>query len=216
MRVFGIFALLMWVACPGLVFAQTQSFASDDLRSVGAFVEMVYKIPYRNAVCAFGNLDPETHAYIDKKIGDKKIRRDIYKATFGDIFSNQLYEKFENQCVDTDWAGLKPDFRTGDEDPEDDYLYSHAPALRLLGRPVIIERNQRDVRVKVIWRQIYTEGKSTRITSGRADLILLKERGLWRIDDVWVNPSSEFHDLDPDEFDRAVGTSRLREGPPPA
>ena len=215
MRVFGIFALLMWIACPGVVFAQTQSFSSDDLRSVGAFVETAYKIPYRNAVCAFGNLDPETHAYIDKKIGDKKVRRGIYRTTFGDVFSSQLYKKFEEQCVNTDWVGLKPDFRTGDEDPEDDYLYVRAPVLRLLGKPVIINRNQKEVRVKVLWRQVYAEGKNTQVTTGRADLILISEQGLWRIDDVWVNPSSEYHDLGPDEFDGAVGTSHLRGGSPP-
>lgn len=216
MKMFRIFALLIGVAFHGLVFAQTQSFTEGDFRTIDAFIEVVYKMPYRDVVCAFDNLNPVTHGYMGKRFGDKKIRREIYKEKFGGIFSSEVYAKFENQCVNTDWAGLKPDFRTGDGDPEDDYLYTHAPVLRILGKPVMIKKNPKWVRVKVLWRQVFTEGKNSQVTTGRADLILVKEHGAWRIDDVWANPSSEFHDLEADEFDRSVGTTRLRGGPPPA
>ncbi|WP_431824255.1 hypothetical protein [Burkholderia sp. F1] len=202
--------VLVGVIYSAAAFSQSPALPATDVQSIGALAEKVYKIPYRDIVCALGHLNPKTHAYVDKKFSDKKVREQAYQAIFGDVFSGALLSKVGKQCVDTEWAGLKPDFRTADQDSDDDYLNDHAPVLKVRGRPVIIQQNGAQARVKVLWKQVYTEGKNTQVTNGRTDLILVREHGLWRIDDAIANPSSEYDDAGVGEFDKSVGVSRLR------
>ncbi|KWK84233.1 hypothetical protein WM16_30830 [Burkholderia ubonensis] len=210
MRGLNYLVALMGVIYSAAAFSQSSALSATDVQSIDALAEKVYKIPYRDIVCAFSNLNPETHAYVNKKFSDKKIREKAYRATFGDVFSSALLSKFDKRCVDTDWAGLKPDFRTADQDSEDDYLNNHAPVLKMRGKQVIIQQNASQARVKVLWKQVYTEGKNTQVTNGRTDLILVREHGLWRVDDAIANPSSEYDDAGVGEFDKSVGVSRLR------
>ncbi|PAJ76436.1 hypothetical protein [Burkholderia ubonensis] len=201
---------LMGVIYSAAAFSQSPTLPATDVQSIDALAEKVYKIPYRDVVCAFGRLNPKTHAYADKKFSDNKVREKAYQATFGDVFSSALLSKFDKQCVDTEWAGLKPDFRTADQDSDDDYLNSHAPVLKVKGKPVIIQRNGAQARVKVLWKQVYTEGGNTQVTNGRTDLILVREHGLWRVDDAIANPSSAYDAAGVGEFDKSIGVSRLR------
>ncbi|QGZ58702.1 hypothetical protein [Paraburkholderia acidiphila] len=91
-----------------------------------------------------------------------------------------------------------------------EHLNGHAPVLKVTGKPVIIEQHAAQARVKVLWKQVYTEGKNTQVTKGRTDLILVREHGVWRVDDAITNPSSEYNDAGVSEFDKSIGVSRLR------
>ncbi|KVX82271.1 hypothetical protein WL09_24055 [Burkholderia ubonensis] len=210
MRGSNYLIVLVGVIYSAAAFSQSPALPATDVQSINALTDKVYKIPYHDIVCAFGHLNPKTHAYADKKFSDIRVREKAYQATFGDVFSSALLSKFDKRCVDTDWAGLKPDFRTADQDSEDDYLKGHAPVLRVKGKPVIIQQNGAQARVKVLWKQVYTEGRNTQVTNGRTDLILVREHGLWRVDDAIANPSSEYDDAGVGEFDKSVGVSRLR------
>ncbi|RDU94545.1 hypothetical protein [Trinickia dinghuensis] len=209
MKSLNCILLVAGVIYSSVTFSQNLTPSAADVQSIDAFAEKIYKIPYRNIVCAFSDLNPETRVYIDKKVNDKRIREKIYQSTFGDIFTDALFKKFEKQCVDTNWAGLKPDFRTADQDSEDDHLIENAPILKIKGKPIILKISSNQARVKILWRQIDTDGKNTQIMNGRTDLILVREHGSWRVDNAITNPSSAFDDDSVDEFYNSVGVSRL-------
>jgi hypothetical protein len=211
MRGLNYLIAMIGVIYSAAAFSQNTALSAKDVQSIDALIQKVYTIPYRDVVCAFSNLDPNTHAYVDKQFNDKKAREKAYQATFGDVFSSALLSKFDKQCVDTNWAGLKPDFRTADQDSDDDYLNGHAPVLKIMGKPAIIQQRAAQVRVKVLWKQVYAEGKNTQVISGRTDLILVQEHGLWRVDDAVANPSAEYDEAGVGEFDQSVGVSRLKD-----
>jgi hypothetical protein len=197
----------------GAALSQAPHISAADAHAIDALIERVYQIPYRDVVCAFSDLNPDTHAYVDKKFSEKRVRAKAYQSTFGRVFSSELFNKFNKSCVDTDWAGLKPDFRTGDEDTEDDYLYTHAPILTLTAKPVIIEQKPDRVRLKVLWKQIYSEGKNTQKTTGRTDFILAREQGQWRINDAIANTTYDDEaNLSVSDFEKTIGVKHLKSG----
>lgn len=209
MKGLNCLVVLAGVVYSGAAFSQGPALSASDVQGITALSEKVYRMPYRDIVCAFSNLDPDTHAYLDKKFSDKKNREKAYRSTFGDVFSDALLSRFDKQCVDTEWAGLKPDFRTADQDSDDDYLSGHAPTLKMRSGPVIIEQTASRARIKVLWKQVYVEGKNTQVTNGRTDLILVREHGAWRVGGAIANPSAEYDTAGVGEFDKSVGVSRL-------
>ncbi len=167
-------------------------------------------IPYRDAVCAFSNIDRNTGQYLNRKFNDRTVREATYRKTFGDVFSASLFQKLTRQCVGATRAGLKPDFRTGDLDEEDGNLSEQAPTLKVTGKPVVIQKSADRLRLKVLWRESYAGGDASSATDGRTDLILVREGGGWRIDDAIANPAKAYRDLDVNDFDNATSRIQLR------
>jgi hypothetical protein len=210
MRALVASILLAGAAFSGVASAATPAPSVEAGASIDELVTRVYAIPYRDAVCAFSNIDRDTGQYLNRKFNDKKVREATYRKTFSDVFSASLFQKLTRQCVNATRAGLKPDFRTGDLDEEDGNLSEQAPTLKVTGKPVVIQKSADRLRLKVLWRKSYAGGDASSVTDGRTDLILVREGGGWRIDDAIANPTKSYRDLDVSEFDNATSRIQLR------
>lgn len=104
---------------------------------------------------------------------------------------------------------MKPDFRTGDQDSEDEYLLTHAPTLKIVSRPEIIQNISGKVRLEVLWRQVGTEGPNTQIMNGRTDLIFIRENGKWRLNDAITNTTPDETQYTIPEFEKTIGVMHL-------
>lgn len=206
-----LIASILLMVLSSAALAGSQSLSAGEGGGVDELVARVYGIPYRDAVCAFSNIDKGTGKYLNRKFNDKKIREEIYRKTFGDVLSVSLFDKLKRQCVDATRAGLKPDFRTGDLDEEDGNLFDAAPTLKVTARPVIIQKSAARLRLKVLWRASYGGADASPAIDGRTDLILIREGGGWRIDDAIANPAFAYRDFDIIDFDNATARVHLRE-----
>jgi len=209
-------ALFPFVFTAGLLvsgFANSQQMvvSPNDLNQIISLANKVYSIPYRDAVCAFGNLRSDDREYIDKKFNDKTVREKYYSATFGDIFTKEIFLKYHNRCVNANSAGLKPDFRTADMDSEDDYLINDQPKISIKSNPVVIQANRGRIRLEILWRQVYTEGKNTQITNGRTDFILIQQDGMWRLSDAITNTTPDNTKYSAAEFEKTIGLIHLND-----
>ena len=189
MKIFYSLILMVIMLTYDFAHAQQSTISNSDLDKINFIARKIYSIPYRDAICAFSDLrapDGGYPRYVDKKFDEKKNREQAYFSTFGEIFSESLIKKYKNQCVNAyaNSAGMTPDFRTADEDSENDYLLTSAPTLKIISKPQVIQDISGRIRLKVLWKQVGREGPNTQVTDGRTDLIFIRENGDWRLSDA--------------------------------
>ena len=207
--------MMIFLSCTVRATAQQAGTSIADHAQFDATVRQFYALSHREASCVFGNVDKKGRP-IDPRAYNREFRADAYTRVFKSLFSDSLFHEMRTACVGNAKAIGMLDVRLWDTEIDSDPSNYGGDVQLKITRPVrILQASPSRVRVRVDWAEL-VKGSPRYYGIGRTDLILVKESGMWLIDDAYAlgapGGSPEQFDMSIEDFDGMPGMVHLRQG----
>lgn len=171
-------------ACQLNAHAVEGKLSTADQAQIVATAERFFALSYPEATCAFSKVD-NNGKYVDSRVYNVKFREAGYEKTFKPLLSADLYGRLRPLCLKRDQWGML-DFRANDDGLASEPEVANDVVLKLT-RPVQVEPRSTDkATAKVYWSELSNKHSKTIYAFGRTDLVLVKEKGAWLIDDAYI------------------------------
>jgi hypothetical protein len=200
-------AIMLSIWCMSAM-AQHVQIPTADSAQIDTTVKQYYDLSHPDASCLFSKTDHNGRP-VDPKVHSRAFREAAYMRTFKGIFSHSLFAHMYDSCVGNSKATGMLDVRLWDSEIDTDPSnYGNDVRLKITQPLRIVQAGPLRVRVRVDWAEI-VKGSAAYYAIGRTDLIMVKEAGVWLIDDAYTygasNGSSKQFDMSIDDFDDMPG-----------
>jgi hypothetical protein len=216
MRLPFVFAAILLSACCAKAMAQQAQISVADSAQIGATIKRFYSLSHTDASCVFSKIDQNGQP-VDPREHNRQFRDEAYTRTFKPLFSHSLFAGMRDSCVGEAKATGMLDVRLWDSELDSDPSnYGNDVRLKITQPMRMLQASPTRVRVRVDWAEIL-KGSVGYYGIGRTDLILVKESGVWLIDDAYASGASDGlpkqFDMSIDDFDGMPGLVHLRQDP---
>jgi hypothetical protein len=212
----SFFMAIVLSVCCAAANAQQAGISAAESAQIDATVKQFYALSHPDASCVFSKVDQNGRP-VDPRVRNREYRAEAYTRIFKPLFSRSLFDEMRKSCVGDAKATGMLDVRLWDSEIDSDPSnYGNDVRLKITQPVRVLQASPSRVRVRVDWAEIVKNGPGS-YGIGRTDLILVKESGIWLIDDAYAfgapGGSPKQFDMSIDDFDGMPGMVHLRQDP---